>query len=281
MPYRTNVAYYYDGSFEGLMCCIYESYYNNEIPEIVFGPLEAQMTLYDIRHIETDMKKSERVEKAIRKKISGEALEFVEKAYLTALPRKELHIMSFIRAGFKAGSKIMDMLTDDTVAILKEAVMHIGMESSHYAGFVRFSELGGVLVSVIEPKNYVLPLLREHFCDRFREEYFIIYDKTHGMMLIGEKGEARLGYVDSFEPGEAGYEEKKFRRLWQSFYDAIGIRERYNPRCRMSHMPRRFWEHMTEFQDDNKSPSALPGEPLLRLGESTGHTALPDYDQTK
>lgn len=271
MPYRTDVAYCYDGSFEGLLCCIYESYYNREIPEIVFGPLDDQMTLYDIRYIETDTEKSERVEKAVRKKISPEALEFIEKAHLSsALPRKELHIMSFVRAGFKAGGKILEMLTDDRVFILKEAVMHLDMESAHYAGFVRFSELGGVLVSVIEPKNCVLPMLQEHFCDRFREECFIIYDKTHGMMLISENGEGRLGYADSFEPAQAGYEEIRFRQLWRSFYDAIGIQERYNPRCRMSHMPKRFWKHMTEFQKDIKTHEAITGETLHRLGGSTG-----------
>ena len=51
------------------------------------------------------------------------------------------------------GRQILEMLTDDRVFILKEAVMHLDMESAHYAGFVRFSELGGVLVSVIEPKT--------------------------------------------------------------------------------------------------------------------------------
>lgn len=276
MPYRTDVAYYYDGSFEGLMCCVYESYINKELPEIVFGPMEAQMTLYDIRNIETDQEKADRVENAIRYKISEEALEFIDRAFLTVLPSKELHIMSFVRAGFKAGGKIMEMLTDDTVSILKDAVSHLGMESSSYVQFIRFSELGGVLVSIIEPKNYILPLIREHFCDRFREECFIIYDKTHGMMLIGEKGDARLGYVDSFEPSDAGYEEKRFRRLWRSFYDAIGIRERYNPRCRMSHMPKRFWAQMTEFQDEltpaeaidkADEKGALPGALPLEIPE--------------
>lgn len=276
MPYRTDVAYYYDGSFEGLMCCVYESYINKELPEIVFGPMEAQMTLYDIRNIETDQEKADRVENAIRYKISEEALEFIDRAFLTVLPSKELHIMSFVRAGFKAGGKIMEMLTDDTVSILKDAVSHLGMESSSYVQFIRFSELGGVLVSIIEPKNYILPLIREHFCDRFREECFIICDKTHGMMLIGEKGDARLGYVDSFEPSDAGYEEKRFRRLWRSFYDAIGIRERYNPRCRMSHMPKRFWAQMTEFQDEltpaeaidkADEKGALPGALPLEIPE--------------
>ncbi|MBQ1620088.1 MAG: DUF4130 domain-containing protein, partial [Oscillospiraceae bacterium] len=36
--------------------------------------------------------------------------------------------------------------------------------------------------------------------------------------------------------------------------DTIAIRERENPRLRVTHMPRRFWGTMTEFQDENASP---------------------------
>lgn len=262
MPYRTDIAYLYDGSFEGLMCCVFESYYKKELPEIICGPDEFQMTLYDVKYIDSEPDKAKRVEKAIKNKISKEAHEFVESAFLTALPDKELHILEFLRAGFSSGRKIMEMLTDDRVSVLKAAVANLTGESTLYAGFVRFSELGGVLVSVIEPKNYVLPLLQEHFCDRFPDECFIIYDKTHCMMLIGERGEARLGYVDSFEPGEAGYEEKSFRRLWQSFYDAIGISQRYNPRCRMTHMPKRYWSHMSEFWGNNPQSAEFAGPPI-------------------
>ena len=32
--------------------------------------------------------------------------------------------------------------------------------------------------------------------------------------------------------------------------DAIAIKERYNPRCRMGHMPKRYWANMTEFWEE-------------------------------
>ena len=48
------------------------------------------------------------------------------------------------------------------------------------------------------------------------------------------------------------------------------FRKGCNPRCRMSHMPKRFWKHMTEFQKDIKTHEAITGETLHRLGGSTG-----------
>ena len=53
-------------------------------------------------------------------------------------------------------------------------------------GFVRFSDYNGVLGSEIEPKNRVLPLLRRHFCDRYANESFFIYDRTHKELLAND-----------------------------------------------------------------------------------------------
>ena len=32
MYHRTNLIYYYDGSFEGLLCCVYRAVYEREDP---------------------------------------------------------------------------------------------------------------------------------------------------------------------------------------------------------------------------------------------------------
>ena len=45
-----------------------------------------------------------------------------------------------------------------------------------------------------------------------------------------------------------GAEETAYRQLWRRFYDAVAIRERENPRLRMSRMPKRYWSQMTELR---------------------------------
>ena len=56
----------------------------------------------------------------------------------------------------------------------------------------------------------------------------------------------------------------RYRLLWKRFYDTIAIRERENPRCRMTHMPKRYWNTMTEFQGEDsfkarERPAAVSG----------------------
>lgn len=246
MPERRALIYEYDGSFEGLMCCVFESYEKNEMPMDVL-PQGAQLPmLLPVRAIETDGERAKRVLNAVPKKMGREALEFARNAFLTCLPQKELLTLKFLRMGFARGASVMNMLTDATVHTLTAAVRRLDREVEHYLGFIRFSEAKGALTSVIEPKNIVLPRISRHFCERFPGEKFLIYDKTHGMALLHENNNAGIFGVEAFEQPEPGGEELKFRELWRLFYDTIEIKERHNPRCRMSHMPKRYWNCMTE-----------------------------------
>ena len=257
MSDRSNMIYFYDGSFDGLMCCIFESVYRNERPAAIREQNDGQESLFEARTVETDESRAQRVKDAIKDKISKNALNFVKKAFLTCLEDKELLIFDFLRDGFKRGWLSMNDITGRYMQPLYTAVRALDNEAELLKGFVRFSDLGGVLVSVIEPKNYVLPLLMGHFCTRFHDESIMIYDKTHHMVLLGQNGQGKIAYLDEFTPAEADARELEMRRMWKHFYDAIAIKERYNPRCRMGHMPKRYWANMTEFWEERCAPAEV------------------------
>ncbi len=265
MSDRSNVIYYYDGSFDGLMCCLFESAFRNERPADILIEGEGQACLFETHAVATDNGRAAQVKEEIRRRISKNALHFVKKAFLTCLEGKELLIFDFLQDGFHRGWMSMNDISGSFMLPLFNAVRALDNEAEAYKGFVRFSELGGVLVSVIEPKNYVLPMLMGHFCSRFHDEALMIYDKTHHMVLLGQNGRGRIAYLDEFTPAPADAEELKMRSLWRSFYDAIAIKERYNPRCRMGHMPKRYWAQLTEFWEEScterKAQENLPEPP--------------------
>ena len=124
-------------------------------------------------------------------------------------------------------------------------------------GFTRFSEIDGVLVGEIEPKNRVLPLLRPHFCARYPGENFVLHDRTHREVLLHRPGRWAIVPAEDFRPGAPGEAERQYRRLWRRFYDTIAIEGRYNPRCRMTQMPKRYWGTMTEFQREEAERKEL------------------------
>ena len=165
-------------------------------------------------------------------------------------------MLTFLRMGYKIGPSIFQMLADETVRSLLAAVQRLQHEAHLFTGFLRFSDYQGVLIARIEPKNQVLPLLESHFSNRFANETFLIFDQVHKAALIHEKGRTEILPLDGLELGKPDETEQFFRRLWKAFYNAVGIEGRCNPRCRMTHMPKRYWGQMTEFSpaEDDAAP---------------------------
>lgn len=267
MFYQSDVVYRYDGSFEGLLCCVFESYAAKEIPEAILLPEAPGALLFCEKVIATEPEKAQRVLHSIPQKLGKEALLFVQQAFFTCLPDKERHILLFLRLGYQQGPMVMHLLTHDTVDTLCKAVRHLERESHLFKGFVRFAVANGVLVAEIEPKNFVLPFLVQHFCERFPEERFLIFDQTHGAALVYQPYEARIMPLDSLELPEPDAEEAAYQALWQAFYETIAIKGRENPRCRMTHMPKRYWKYLTEF--------VKPGKGGRRI-RPAGAAVLPD-----
>lgn len=250
---QSNLIYRYDGSFDGLLCCVFESYDQKEIPADIVLPVSSETMLFSMKEIRTDSSKANRVLASIPKKMGIDALDFVRRAFLTYLPKKELYILLFLRLGYRHGPSVMNMLTDDVVDKLVKAVKHLDKESHLLKGFLRFSIFSNVLVGEIEPKNYVLPLMSQHFCERYPEERFLIYDKTHGMALVYQPYQSAVIPIEDLELPEPDETEQSYRELWRLFYDTIEVEGRHNPKCRMSQMPKRYWKYMTEFGSSQKS----------------------------
>ena len=49
-----DVVYLYDGSFEGFLCCVFESFAQHELPFAVWTPERETATLYPVKEIPTD-----------------------------------------------------------------------------------------------------------------------------------------------------------------------------------------------------------------------------------
>lgn len=250
MPYRTDIAYRYDGSFEGMLSCVFESFEKKELPPDIFTDAQGQTTFFETRRVRSDPERAQRVLRGIAAKIAPEAAQLVYRAHLTCLLGKEAYILRFLHKGFAKGPGVLHMLTDEDLYPLNAAVGHLMREQHLLSGFIRFSEIDGVLVAAIDPKNRVLPLLSGHFQSRLASERFLIYDRTHEEALVGQPGEARILPLAGFEPPPAGADERQVRALWRAFYRSVAIRERENPRLRRSHMPMRYWGNMTEFGAD-------------------------------
>lgn len=73
MPGTSDVIYLYDGSFEGLLCCVYESVYSHMLPQEVVCEADAQPSLFGEVAVRTQPEKAARVFASIARKIGPAA----------------------------------------------------------------------------------------------------------------------------------------------------------------------------------------------------------------
>lgn len=280
--------YLYDGSFEGFLCCIFESYIRREVPSGILRDEDSEPILFATHAVTTDASHAERVLRRVLR-LSPYAAELLKRGFLTCLPEREMHLYRLVAKLLRDGSGFLNDGSDAVLRPVLKAVRHLNGEAQLLRGFVRFSELGGVLGSEIEPKNRVLPLLRGHFCSRYRNERFFIYDRTHREVLCHFGGTTAILPLEHFQMAPPDETEAEFRLLWKRFYDTIAIRERYNPRCRMTQMPKRYWGTMTEFQGSSyftaenspaddpapAAPAAIPAPEKPAAPEPSAPVSIP------
>ena len=278
----TDIVYYYDGSFEGFLCCVFDSYVHKEVLTAIYRNEDFIHTLFSSRTIQTDREHANRVYRKVVK-CSPYAANLLQKGFLTCLPNRELHLYRLVVKLLQEGPSFLRNFSDETLYPVARAVQHLNGEAHLLKGFVRFSELGGVLGGEIEPKNRVLPILRSHFCARYQSDAFFLYDRTHKEALFYANGKAVIQPLEHFQMAPPDEAEAHYRLLWKRFYDTIAIKERYNPRCRMTNMPKRYWGTMTEFQDESyfrpqsslasgSGPGAPAGIPAPEIPPGSGRS---------
>ena len=149
------IIYRYDGTLEGFLTCVFESYASKESPAAFQNEADLEESLFPARWIDTNPARARRVLTGLGK-IDPYARELVLKGFLTCVPEKEMILYRFIRAAYSEGKPLLRRLSDSAVLPLTKAVRHLEGEVHLLKGFTRFSEFDGILAGEIRPKNLSL-----------------------------------------------------------------------------------------------------------------------------
>ena len=251
-------AYRYDGTFAGFLTCVWDALECGAEPTAFLLPDDGA-TLWELREPAPDRERARRLYAALARRASPAFQKLIARGFLTCLPRKELDLFTLIRRGLREGDRALQDLSDPVMARVNLALTRMWTEWDHLKGFARFSELDGALVGEIEPKNRVLPLLAPHFARRYPGERLALYDRTHREILLSHRGRWKILPAEDFRMGPAGAEERAFRAMWRSYFQAVAIEGRINPKCQDTHLPKRYRHVMTEFLTDEGPGAFQPG----------------------
>mgnify|MGYP002508826556 FL=1 len=255
------IAYRYDGTFAGFLTCAWDALERRADPVAFLLP-DGAASLWEVWEPATDREKARKLYAGLKRRASPAFQKLIARGFLTCLPEKELALFTLIRRGLQEGDRVRLDLSDPVMARVNLALVKMWTEWDHLKGFIRFSDLDGVLVGEIEPKNRVLPLLAGHFAARYSGERMVLYDRTHHEAFVCDRGSWKLIPAEDFRMGPAGETERSYRAMWRKYYQTIAIQGRTNPKCQSTHLPKRYRHVMTEFITDQEMEAALPERPV-------------------
>ena len=253
------IDYLYDGTFEGLLTCVYHHYYTDRAAGIYPREEYQPSMLNGFMEVETDQEKADRVYNAIGNKISSYSLRLIYRAFLAGITGKENVILNYILLGFRTGPSVGSLHAVKEVKELEDIARKVGFEQERMLQFVRFEVMetaGGagfpqILYAEVEPDHDVLELAAHHFAERFSHDPLIIHDTGRAKAVVAYE---HNWYVTDFDGRHMpdgselvmSEDERSYQDLWRTYFDHIAIKERINPRCQKNHMPVRYWKNLTE-----------------------------------
>lgn len=243
-----NKTYLYDGTFDGFLTIVFNSYASKTLPQKIFSKADYSPNFLDkTLLIETDFEKAKRVFTGIEKNISYDTLYNTYYAFLSNEKEKEMYLLKYICDGFDIGPKINNRITISYVFKVMNMRKRALSECHRLKGLLRFQEVGeNLYYSQIHPDNNIIEPLGHHFIRRLPTQNFIIHDKIRDICLLYNGKEYRIIDATNIKIPDISKEEQKYQELWKLFFKTIAISERKNPKCQMQYMPKKYWKDLIE-----------------------------------
>ncbi len=250
-----------EATLEGMLTAIYEAFvykkqyevYQDNIA-ISIGEGDTLSLFAQTVEVETDSDKAAKTAETIQKRLGFVSYHTVLSVLCHYDEERATIVLGYLVRAFSMGNVAWDCLADPYVMRMLEMNRKVGNETERFMGFLRFQDVGRFLFAEIEPKCDVIPVMQEHFEDRYPNENFMIYDSKRkyalvhpayhrGFFVTGEDIFERLA-DEEWQP-IAMVDE--YESLWKTYFTTIAIEARENERCQNTLVPKWYRKHMNEF----------------------------------
>jgi len=252
------MIYVFDASLTGLLTAIFECFERKNgtvtlIAEKYHQPDAFNESLY----VYSDEQKAERVWLALQKKLSPIGLRKFYCGYLSEIPEAYNHLFQYSIYIFKNSFGAENNYGNAHVTALSKYAKSVEREKHRMEAFIRFQQTAdGIFYAGIDPDFNVLPLISNHFKNRYADQRWIIYDLKRGYGLhydLNKVEEMTLSFsaeTNKAKPVLAAMDEKEalYSILWKDYFKSTNIPARKNTKLHVQHVPKRYWKYLTEKQ---------------------------------
>lgn len=246
------MTYTYDGSYNGLLSVIFETYRRGRATEIVEESAVQPGLFGDPQWVPTDPAHARRVRQGLAKRSGPEIIRILYHCFLSEQKDIEMLIYRFVGLAVDTAENILNNFREPVVLRVHRIQRQMRREVHRMHAFVRFQETqDGLYVALVNPDFNVLPLLGPHFKNRYPAFRWLIYDTKRRYGLYHEQHSTRFitlngSHQHQLSEGLLTTAETDYQELWQTYFQSVDIPERRNMKLHLQHVPRRYWKYLTE-----------------------------------
>ena len=232
-------VYVFDKTLDGLLTAVFDSFFRKQQDVTMLADGEQLPLFADEPHrVVTDSEKAERVWKGLEKHLSKEGLHMITISWLSEERALNQPLFNMICKVFRLKVKGFERnASDEDVLAVRNTCRRVLHEQLRMKQFIRFQKAkDGTYLAVVSPDHNVLPLIVDHFADRFNDQPWLIYDaKRHygyyydGKTVIRVTFENEAAVPFDLSNGKMDADilsdnDQLFQDLWRIYFKAICLK---------------------------------------------------------
>lgn len=252
------MTYIFDGSMPGLLTAVFE-WFDRKPGKVVLKSVDVFQpeAFAEYFTVITDNQKADRVWAGLQKKLKKEWLRKFYCSYLSEIQEAYNHLFHFTVYIFKSADGAETNYGNEQVIALSKYAKSVEREKHRMEAFIRFQKTGdGMFYAAVDPDFNVLPLISNHFKNRYADQHWIIYDLKRKFGLyynLNTVEEITMSFTDQLnkkKPDAVLMDEKEelYSILWKDYFKSANIVARKNTKLHLQHVPKRYWKYLTEKQ---------------------------------
>jgi probable DNA metabolism protein len=254
------MVYVIDGSLESILCAVFEWFERKPGKVHIKRVGQYQPDAFTPEfQVFNDPAKASRVWKGLQEKLDKGWIRRFYCTFLSELPESYSSLFEFACYIFSNPLGAEANYGNDYVLNVTKTARKVEREKHRMEAFIRFQLTADkIFYCGIDPDFNVLPLIMNHFKNRYADQKWIIYDlkRNYGLYYDLEKvEEIKLESTESVnlnQLGEGAHDEQEslYAVLWKDYFKSTNIVSRKNTKLHIRHVPKRYWKYLTEKQLD-------------------------------
>ena len=208
--------YTYDGTFEGYLCAVLAALRSGKVPAAITDrrSVAGNDGLADVINISTSLKDAQYLYTVISARSSAEVQQMASDYFLTDSSGLEITLYKMIFCSLKYGARIAEDYSSEMMNGIQMAIRDLYREAQSLLKELDFYLGEEAACSVINPKNSVLPVIRQSILKRRDIDSLIVYDKRYHLLLERYSDQNMLLDISDFPIPEFRDPRAAYECLW-------------------------------------------------------------------